>query len=799
MSPSRFIPVLFFISGATALIGEVVWMRMLGLVLGNTVWAASAAVSVWMAGMALGAFIGARLAPRVSRHIMWYGLAEGLIGLFFGLSPWLGDLLVALGAGLGEDLGGGLLVGIGQRFVLATLALLPPTVLMGVTLPLLVERLRGMGLAGRAGLLYGVNTLGAGCGVLSAAYFTLPILGESGSLALAAVLCAVVALVAVLAERWVPAAEIAFEVPPAAPVQSTFLLLAGIMGFASLAAELVWVRLLVLQLGSRVYAFAVLLGVYLAGLGLGAMAVRRLGYRVADPARALSRVQAVTAVMLALQVVALGFAGDLYAGLTTIVQLRLTFFNHQLIILLGTAVLFLPVTVLFGASFPLAVAAEPGRRTAGGHAGAVAAANTVGAILGAVAAPFLLIPLIGSQATLLTLVVVHAGVALWLRRDVLAPMVAVGGVTVAVVIAVFLSPDWLLSRLAYVSHKTHETLLLEEDLGATVLVRRYSEPAGSWYSLELNGVNVAGSTPSLLAIQQLQGQLPLLQHPDPNRVAHIGFGSGGTCWAVSCHPVEAIHVIEISPRVLTASHRWFAGINHHVLEDPRVRVIVNDGRNYLLATETTYDVILSDSIHPVYAGNGALYTLEFFELCRSRLGPSGVVSMWLPLYSLDQESYLRILSAFCRVFPGTAVWYDRTTTNEFTVVTGTLDPGPLRLRWPALERPELAESLSGAGVFSATDVAANLLLGPAEVAALVAGIPPHEDDLPFVEYTAGRSQSRSLTWLQNLALLTSARATRNPFGPDAPVDWDRAVVERDRELRRSLEELEGLVARGDIF
>jgi spermidine synthase len=794
---TRVLPILFFLSGATALIGEVVWMRMLGLVLGNTVWAASAAVSVWMAGMAVGAAIGSRLAARVRRHVLWYGLAEGVIGVFFSLSPWLADRLVMLGASLGEDLSGALLVGIGQRFALAVAALLLPTLLMGLTLPLLVERLRGSGLAQRTGLLYGVNTFGAATGVLATAYFLLPNLGESGSLALAGLMCLLVAVVAVFAESRVPAAAGGVgRVAVPGTVVSGFLLLAAAMGFASLAAELVWIRLLVLLLGSRVYAFAILLGVYLVGIAGGALLVRALGHRIDDPVRALSVVQGLTSVMLGVQIVVLGWATSVYAGLTTVVQLRATFLNIQVLELVGTAVLFLPVTLLFGASFPLAVAADPSRRSDGGHAGAVSAANTIGAIGGAVAAPFLLIPWLGSQITLLLLVGVHAAVALRLRRDRLGVGLAVTGLVGAVICGAVLRPDWLVQRFAVKQGWEEEVLVVDEDLGATVMVRRIVEPAGEWTSLELNGINVAGSSPALLAIQQLQGQLPMLQHPDPRRVAHIGFGSGGTCWAVSRHPVESIHVIEISPRVLSASHRWFEPINRHVLDDPRVRTIVNDGRNYLLATENTYDVILSDSIHPVFSGNGALYTVDYFRLCRKRLGPDGVVSMWLPLYSLDRESYLRILAAFHEVFPNTAVWYDRSTVNEFTVVTGTVSQGPVAIRWDQLDNPELAESLGIAGIADPTDLAANLLLGPAEVAILVRGFPAHEDDLPFVEYTAGRTVNRLVTWLENLSMVASVRTEQNPFAPDAPVNWSRAVAERDASLRHAHTVLEQEIAAG---
>ncbi len=787
----RLIPLLFFVSGATALVGEVVWMRMLGLVLGNTIWAASAAVTVWMIGMAAGAAIGARLAPRIRRHILVYGLAEGIIGIYYAASPTILKVLLAIGAHLGDDMGTSLGWGITQRFALALVALLPPTILMGLTLPLLVERLQGDRLAERTGTLYGLNTLGAAAGVFGAAYWGLPILGESGTLAAAAVSCLLVTLVAVPAERRIMGLSIPAPRTIAVGGGSApgFLVLAGLMGTAALAAELIWVRILVLHLGSRVYAFAVLLGVYLVGLGVGSLAVRVGARRLSNPTRALAWVQGSAGLALVVQILALGHTSEILVTVASTFRFGYSFFAIQAAFLITVMILFLPVTILFGASFPLAVAADPTPRSPGQHAGTIATANTVGAIIGAVGAPFVLVPVIGCQRTLLLLAVVHLGIAvsLWRTRAT-----AFGAAVILVAVslaAVTLPHDWILRKAVEDVSDSEVLLALEEDIGATVIVKEYRGGGASWLSLELNGTNVAGSSPALLRVQQLQGHLPLLQVDDPRSVLHVGFGSGGTCWAVARHPVESIDVVEISPRVLSASDHWFEFINHNVLSDPRVRTILNDGRNYLMATDRRYDVILSDSIHPVFAGNGALYTLEYFEMCRRRLRPGGVVSMWLPVYSLDTESYLRILSAFHTVFPRTVVWYDHTTPNEFTVVTGKVEPGPVTIDWRRLSDPVLTNSLEIGGISSALDLEADLLLGPTDVTALVADVPPHIDDLPFVEYTAGRTLDRLATWYANLLTLAAARTLSDPFD-EAPVPFDEAVEIRDRDLARTLRKVE---------
>jgi spermidine synthase len=250
---------------------------------------------------------------------------------------------------------------------------------------------------------------------------------------------------------------------------------------------------------------------------------------------------------------------------------------------------------------------------------------------------------------------------------------------------------------------------------------------------------------------------------------------------------------EISPDVLAVSGTVFADVNHGVLADPRVRVVLNDGRNALLAMDERFDAILSDSIHPVYAGNSTLYTREYFELCRARLAPGGVVSMWLPMYSLSVESYLGILRAFFEVFPGCAVWYSPLVLNEFTVVTGSAEAGPLQVRWSSLGEPALAPTLAEAGAATPVELAGTLLLGPREVAALVAKVAPHIDDLPEVEYRSGRLLDREVSWYANFVTLHAARARANPYAA-FPGDWNLVAAARDEVLDAHVRELAARIA-----
>jgi len=785
--------VLFFLSGASSLVGEVVWMRLLGLVVGNSMWAASAVVTAWMAGLAAGAWLGGRLARRVHHHLRLYAAAEAVVALFYLATPSLLPWLERLAAGLTPDLSGHLLAGLGGRFLLSVGVLLLPTTAMGVTLPLLVERLRGHVLAERVAGLYGVNTLGAVVGVLITAHLLLPRFGESGALASAALACLAVVVAAVLLEGRLPrptgSAAPARLGPSSGPLRAHLVLVAA-MGFGALAVEIVWVRVLTLHLGSRVYAFALMLAVYLLGIGIGSIMVGATSHHTGEPRRFLAWLQAGVAAAILVNLAVLSRFQPLLGWLTEMLHLHRSFANLQVIQFLAVAAAFLPVTMLLGASFPLAVAADPAACSGGEHTGRVAAANTVGAILGAVATPAVLVPVLGTSRSLLLLALLSTLIALALGGRRVAVLVA-GTILVIAAVRVTMPRDAIL-RAALEDEGDSEVVALEESLTATVIVRRYRDARGTWYSLELNGVNVAGTSPSLLAVQQLQGEIPLLEAADPRRVLHIGFGSGGTCWAVSHHPVERVDVVEIAPEVLRVSDHYFADINHHVLADPRVHTIINDGRNYLLATENRYDVILSDSIHPVYAGNSTLYTLEYFRLCREHLEPGGVVSMWLPLYSLSTDGFLHILSAFHEVFPRTVVWYDIGVLNEFTIVTGMTAPGPVGIRWATLAEPGLRASLAIAGIRGPRDLEARLLLDPVRVALTCRDVPPHVDDLPVVEYGSGRLLDRERSWLVNFQMLAARRTRRDPFAA-APAPWSEAAALRDRALKAHLRQLEARI------
>lgn len=758
----------FFASGISALIYQVVWLKYLGLIFGNTVYAAATLIAIFLAGLGIGSEWFSRWFSRRSPlHV--YAALEAGIGLFGAFSPnafgFLDDAYIAT---FRTFEGAPLMLGI-ARAVVCALFLLPPTILMGGTLPVLVRWWGGLG-QGRGtavSALYAINTLGAAAGVALAGFYTIPRAGLLMTILLAVVLNFSLALTAAFVayrgrEAATPATQP--EVSPSAASTTAgrwLIAVSFLMGLTSIADEVFWSRIFVLHLGSSVYAYSLMLFAFLIGIGLGSAVIYRVIDRI-NPLRALAVLEIALAAVLALQIHYLTRLSSVVGVLSEL--LPPTTYDRTLLIFLAAVLtaIVLP-TAIMGATFPLVVRAfETLRGTSESRAaGVVYFANTVGSIAGSILAGFILIRAIGTQNGLFAMAAVNLVLGVILARKSAAPSesarrpLALAAAAFLILFGAFIlaKPHGVILSAGIFTEDAAPILAFKEDVSATIALRKLD----TGLSLELNGVNVAGTGPDLIGTQKLQGHIPLLLHRNPRSVLHIGFGSGGTAEAVSLHDVERIRIVEISREVLEVSDTWLRSVNHGVLSDKRVETDINDGRNYVMAAPQQFDVILSDSIHPRYAGNGSLYTKDYFELCRKRLAPGGVISMWLPMYSMTTRNFRQILRAFQDVFPHTTVWYVTNYPNSFTIVIGRLDEQPIDLR--ALSRrvtAPVAADLATIGIHTEYDLASALLLDPHGVASLTRDDPPHIDDIPAVEYESGRILDRERAWLENFAMLGRA-------------------------------------------
>ena len=786
---SRLAPALFFLSGLAGLLLQVAWFRLLAQSLGGSLAATTAVLSAFMAGLAAGAWWMAGRARRLSSGLRTYGFLEAGAGaaalLTLPLLQALDRLYGAFGAALPPT------IGLGAKLLLAAAVLVPATFCMGGTLPALCQALAAKPeTAGtRTGLLYALNTWGAVAGTLLALFWALPLLGLSGTVTAAALIdLAVAGAVLALGRREVPTAPpktLEPERPGEGPARlGLFSLLLFGVGLAGLGYEVLWTRILAFYFGSGAHAFGVTLAIVLTGLALGGFVGGRLADRSRRPALVFAGSQALLALVIGYQLLRFPAVPDLLLFFAKWFPGGVDFTRLVIVLLLAAAVILLPAAVLMGVALPAAVRTVIRHEGESGRVvGRLVGANTLGTIPGAILAAWLLIPLFGTQGALVALAVLNALVAAAAlvfaleeggRRLALLPAalaVLLVGVQLFVVHPqrVYQGTDFFARERG--EDSAQELLLLKESSHGTVSLTRITDSRGTWLSLSVDAVNVAGTSPPLLSCQVLQGQLPLLLHPDPKRVLHVGFGSGGTAAAVLTHPsVELLEVAEINPVIPEVSMREFRDVNGGVLDDPRAQVRFVDGRNWVLSTKEKYDVILSDSIHPRYSGNANLYTVDYFRKCRERLAPGGLVSTWLPIYSLSPDSLRSIVKSMAAAFPHASLWYLNSTVNEFVVLIGrTEGPGyDVGRIAEAMVIPSVRESLASVGLHSPQAVLDFHVAQDEQLLALTGDVPLHEDDLPWVEFESAAVLDRAGSWRVNFAQVVNARASVIPFLRDAP-------------------------------
>lgn len=770
--------ILFLLSGLISLVFQVSWLKMLVPIFGNTVWAVGTLLTAFMAGLALGSLLFGRIADRTGSPLRIYGLLEGFIGIYGLLTLVIFSKLHLLYIPLyGMSGGDNLLMGM-IKFILALVILLPPTICMGATLPLLARQFSpdsesaGTGI----GFLYTINTFGAVLGTFICGFFLIPMTGLQNTVIIAAVVNFIIMGFIFLVTRGERARFDTKGLFKRTTVDADprkkgnwVLRVYFLCGFTALSYEVIWNRILTLHLGSSVYAYSIMLAIYLTGITLGAAVMSAMLKRIKRPVLAFAIVQ----IALAFDVIliinqfgglseVLGTMGELLAGQS--------YFSFIMTLISSTMQVLILPTVLMGATFPLAVRlfvrhdAEVGSET-----GRLYAVNTTGTILGSFAAGFLILPLLGAQKGLVLTAGVNLVLGIFLlfkeplpvKRAIFKRFAAASLLVVlflgGYVILTFPNQVILSAGVFQDDGRDKVTVLaFEEDVYATVTVEEREGVKGKWRQVSLNGVNVAGTSSELFSIQKLQGHLPLLLHKDPRSVLHIGFGSGGTAWAVSRYPVEKITIAEISRSIIDKASKYFGMVNHGVLEDPRVEVVFTDGRNKVLADTQTYDVILSDSIHPRFSGNGSLYTYDYYQLLKKRLKPGGLVSQWLPFYSITPENFRMIVKSFYKVFPSTTVWYCNNTINSYVIVIGKLDHGNIdfALMEKKLAIPGVAADLKEINCDSPYKILDFFFFANHKVGEFVKDVELHTDNNMAVEYLSGRSISKSFTsYLNFISLL----------------------------------------------
>lgn len=751
---------LFAASGAAALIYEVVWFHLLRFTIGSSTLSLGILLSSFMGGLCLGSLwyhraVAVRLHPLRVYAVIEFGI--GVCGILIPLVlPFVTHLYAASAGSATRD--------IILRSLVCGVLLLPPTILMGATLPAISRwmQLTATGYS-RLGFFYSANIVGAVLGTAVAGLYLLREYDVYVATSVAVVLnMGIVVVSYALARRHPHApAQIPVEERIGWPVSVVHVVIA-LSGLTALGAQVVWTRTLALLLGGTVYAFSVILTMFLVGLALGGAAGAAACRASTNPERRLAVCQflliltipyaayAITSLLPGLHF--LGSGGDwLWRCVDDVLRV---------------AVAILPSTLCWGASFPLAVAAA-GRhhRDPGQLVGQLYAANTIGAIVGALGFSVVIVALAGTRhaqwvltlgAGLAALVMVTVAETRpeapprapgsdphgWVGRAVMA-----SAVLVVTMLAGWTIPEGPPGLVAYGRevHRWNEPdayLHVREGRHASVAVSRTREQG--YRSFHINGKTEASTWPEDMRLQRMLGHIPALVHPDPKSVLINGFGAGVTAGAFTRYPgIERIVIVEIEPEVLAASGVYFRDENYDVLHDPRTEVIHDDARHYITTTRDTFDLITTDPIHPWTKGSAALYTREFFELSKARLNPGGFITQWVPLYETNAAAVKSQIGTFLDAFPYGSIWNSERDLQGYDVtLLGHVEP--LVIDAASLQqRLDLNEgarqSLAAVGIESAGDLLRAFAGRRSDVDSWLQGYQPNLDRNLRLEYLAGEA------------------------------------------------------------
>lgn len=739
------------LSGMSALVYELVWIRALGLHFGTSTPAIATVVGTFMAGMALGnSWLGAR-ADRSARPLRLYAALE----LGIALSGVLVSLLLLRGGAsldaLSRLIYGGSATSPALRAVVFSLLLLVPTTLMGGTLPLLSRALMRAGEGGRVlGALYGWNTTGAVLGALLPDLVLVPQAGMTSAVLLAASANVAVALgVARVAGRVSVAAPRDDEAEPDAPAAAAdsgawanvspqmawALALSVASGFAGMSFEVLWSRTLSHWSASLATSFAILLSVYLVSLAFGALVTRAHADRTSAPAAWASLWLALSGAAAALSIAFAPWWRDVERGFWPRPLLRRASLAVEATDALWHALyLELLPCLLLGAAFPYVARSIVRASAAGKTAGMLFTINTVASVLGSTVAAFLWLPTLGQQDSYLTTSVLLAVTSLVVafgstRGAVRGRFTAAVGSAALVVLATAVAlPGEHLLR----AHFRGGGHLLELREGATTTAAAAQRFAfGEPYALELltPGVSMSDTSESARHYMGTMAHAAMLGAGSPERALLICYGVGNTAASLLSYPSLArLDVVDIAGEVLGLGPIFGRAHDGDPLEDPRTRVFVDDGRHHLIAHDAVYDVITAEPPPPNYAGVVNLYSRELYRLARQRLSPHGVITQWLPVFQLSERDMLEMIAAFVAELPHTLLLYGE---GEHFVLLGS--PSPLSPTLTAVhERTQ--RDLHRAGLDHLAELYGSVLQTDAELRKLVAGVRPVSDDRPSIQY-----------------------------------------------------------------
>ena len=746
--PFPLLLILFGLSGAAALIYEIVWLQLLQLVIGSSAVSLAVLLGTWMGGMCFGSVFFARTVAAHRNPLRVYAILElgtaafGILVLF--LLPLIEHVYTA---GVAHGLPNMVLRGIA-----CAICLLPPTLLMGATLPAISRWVADApNAAAWWGYFYGANIAGGVLGCFSAGFYLLRVHDMAFASYVAAAANVIVALAALVIERFdyeeeAPHAEEQPEAPLAHSQWSVYVSIA-LSGLCALGAEVVWTRILSLMLGPTVYTFSIILGVFLTGLGIGSAAGSHLAHRKNQPRFWLGMCQFALCVTVAWAAFMLADSLPYWPGnLNSNAGPWKDFLSD-----IGrAAVAILPAAFLWGASFPLALASVAGKdedpaRLVGGVYGA----NTVGAIAGSILFSMVFIPAVGTLGSQQLLIAFSCVGAVVVLEGAVPRMTLklVAGIACAAVLAwIIPAIPWMLigfGRRLPTTTGRWDLLHEAEGMNSSAAWSRWE---GGTIYFHVSGKVEASTEPQDMSLQRMLGHLPALVHPDPQsdsggrlRRGRHGRDLRGASRGEAHHHLRnrARHPAAIA--TATSATRITTSCTI-----PRTPIVYDDARHFVLTSPEKFDIITSDPIHPWVKGMATLYTTEYFEMCKRHLNPGGIVTQWVPLYESSVDAVKSEIATFFEAFPNGTIWGNVDTDGQGydLVLMGqieklSIDMDAMRTR---LSRPEYAAvrtSLNDAGFPTAMDLLATYAAQASDLRAWMKGAQINRDRNLRLQYLAG--------------------------------------------------------------
>lgn len=819
------IVVLFFLSGMTSLAFQSIWVRTISLAIGSTSESISIVLTIFFAGLALGSLLSGRYGRLTQRPLYVYGLLEGAIGLYgvaayFILANFYRVMaLVPLGGAFSY-------LGLIFKFVCIAIVLLPPTIMMGSTLPLLTKLVGDLKAKQRGqliSLMYGINTLGASCGALATGFLWVPQWGVTWTnLAMCAVNL-VIAAAAIVLTKHLPQQQAVTDAPCANNPERyrlsekrnsipdwLFLVLTFACGFSSIGAEVIWSKYLSIFLGSNIFGLSVVLWVYLFGMAIGSLALAFLLKVVENRDRLLlillfGTVLSIMGISLVVDKVPIIAAVTAY-----FLNSSLSLFAIKII----WVMLFLLVpTSFYGMLFPLIIhQLSHHKKHAYADVGKAYSSNTLGAIVGSSLSGLFLIPEFGSavamQVSILSLLIAVAVYCFYvsknqsIRFSLIAMNLLIGFGVIAfrqlsfenIIRSAYLTSINEKSTLAEVLHlfesDQEKFKLIVEGKGAVISLSQTKQD-GDYYQrylrLKTNGLNESiysfENPGALPKYEGLLGLVPFAFSQNTERAFLVGYGGGFSADLLSSLPIKNVDIVELEAGILKAADYVYKGKNP-ILSRNNVKLRIDDARYILTAKkDQKYDIVMSQPSHSWLAGVANLFTVEFFTMVKSNLAPGGVYSQWLNLYNMDEEVLHSILKTFYSVFPHGAVFSD--PGDQEMILIGSMQP--LRFKHErikqVLQNEEFKKKLMFLPVNTSYDLASLLLTDRSEVVQASQGATINSDYNAYAEvrqsrlfYSKSKHEARLNEMLTKHSENTYRHLDKVDFFEDAPLSVYNLLV-----------------------